>query len=138
MTAEERKEREAGFNKFAEGNRHRLRRAVAAGVPIAAGSDEYYQMGSRTRGQSSTKIFEAYRESGMTPWQIIRAATVNGAELLGWQDRIGSIEAGKFADIVATVGDPAEDVTELERVRFVMKGGEVVRNDLSSRQTLGR
>ncbi len=49
-----------------------------------------------------------------------------------------SIEAGKFADIVATVGDPTEDVTELERVRFVMKGGEVVRNDLSSRQVLGR
>jgi len=138
LTADERKEREAGINKFTEGSRDRLRRAVAAGVPIAAGSDEYYQVGSRTRGQSSTLIFEAYRESGMTPWQIIRAATANGAELLGWQERIGSIEAGKFADIVATVGDPAEDVTELERVRFVMKGGEVVRNDLSSRQALGR
>jgi len=138
LTAEERKEHEAWVNKSVEGNRDRLRRAVAAGVPIAAGSDEYYQMGSRTRGESSTLIFQAYRESGMTPWQIIRAATVNGAELLGWQDLIGSIEAGKFADIVATVGDPAEDVTELEKVRFVMKGGEVVRNDLSSRQAFGQ
>ena len=138
LTAEERKQYEAGMNKFAEGNHDRLRRAIAAGVPIAAGSDEYYQMGSRTRGQSSTLIYEAYRESGMTPWQIIRAATANAAELLGWQDRIGSIEAGKFADIVATAGDPTEDVTQLERVRFVMKGGEVVRNDLSGQHALGR
>jgi imidazolonepropionase-like amidohydrolase len=67
----------------------------------------------------------------MTPWQIIQAATVNGAELLGWQDRIGSIEAGKFADIVASSGDPSLDVTELEKVKFVMKGGEVVRNDFT-------
>jgi imidazolonepropionase-like amidohydrolase len=133
LPPEERKASEAQMKKFAEGNRDRLRRAVAAGVPIAAGSDEYYQMGSRTRGQSSTLIFEAYRESGMTPWQIIQAATENGAELLGRQDRIGSIEAGKFADIIATAGDPAEDATELERVRFVMKGGEVVRNDLVTR-----
>jgi imidazolonepropionase-like amidohydrolase len=104
---------------------------VAAGVRIAAGSDEYYQMGKRTRGESSTLIYEAYRDSGMTPWQIIQAATVNGAELLDWQGRIGSIEAGKFADLVATSGDPSQDVTELEKVKFVMKGGEVVRNDFT-------
>jgi len=109
-----------------------LKRAVAAGVPIAAGSDEYYQMGKRTRGESSTLIYESYRDSEMTPWQIIQAATVNGAELLGWQDRVGSIEAGKFADIVATAGNPSADVTELERVKFVMKGGEVVRDDVSA------
>jgi imidazolonepropionase-like amidohydrolase len=137
-TAEERKQFESQINKFAEGNHDRLRRAVAAGVPIAAGSDEYYQVGSRTRGQSSTMIFEAYRESGMTPWQIIRAATANAAELLGWQDRIGSIEAGKFADIIATAGDPTDDVTELGKVGFVMKDGEVVRNDLSGQHALGR
>ena len=130
LTTEERKQYDDSINEFAQGNRDRLRRAVAAGVPIAAGSDEYYQVGSHTRGQSSTLIFEAYRESSMTPWQIVRAATVNAAELLGWQDRIGSIESGKFADIVATVGDPTQDVTELEKVRFVMKGGEVFRNDL--------
>ena len=93
-------------------------------------------MGKRTRGESSTLIYEAYRDSGMTPWQIIQAATVNGAELLDWQDRVGSIEAGKFADIVATAGDPLQDVMELEKVKFVMKGGEVVRNDLT--QTSGR
>ena len=132
-TANERKETEARFNKFAQGNHDRLRRAIAAGVRIAAGSDEYYQSGNRTRGETSKLIFQAYRESGMTPWQIIQAATANGAELLGWQDRVGSIEPGKFADILATVGDPAEDITELQKVKFVMKSGEVVRNDLSGR-----
>src|SRR6201993_5221902 len=130
-TPEERKESEAGMKKFVQGSRERLRRAVAAGVGIAAGSDENYQMGKRTRGESSTLIYEAYRDCGMTPWQIIQAATVNAAELLDWQDRIGSIEAGKFADIVATSGDPSQDVTELEKVKFVMKGGELVRNDFA-------
>jgi imidazolonepropionase-like amidohydrolase len=128
-TPDERKKMETGMKKIAQDNHDRLKRAVAAGVRIAAGSDEYYQMGKRTRGESSTLIYEAYRDSGMTPWQIIQAATMNGAELLDWQDRIGSIEAGKFADIVATSGDPSQDVTELEKVKFVMKGGEVVRND---------
>jgi imidazolonepropionase-like amidohydrolase len=131
IPAEERKQAEESMKQFAQGNHDRLKRAAAAGVPIAAGSDEYYQMGKRTRGESSTLIYEAYRESGMTPWQIIEAATVNGAELLGWQDRIGSIEAGKLADIVATSGDPSADVSELEKIRFVMKGGEVVRDELS-------
>jgi imidazolonepropionase-like amidohydrolase len=129
MSAEERKQAEAGMKQFVDGNHDRLRRAVAAGVPIAAGSDEYYQMGNRTRGESSLLIYEAYRDSGMTPWQIVKAATANAAELLGWQDRVGAIEAGKFADIVATAGDPSADVGELEKVKFVMKGGAVVRND---------
>ncbi len=136
-TADERKDSEARFNRFAQGNHDRLRRAIAAGVRIAAGSDEYYQAGKRTRGESSKLIYQAYSESGMTPWQIIQAATANGAELLGWQDRVGSIEPGKFADIVATLGDPAEDITELQKVKFVMKSGAVVRNDLN-RQEPGR
>ena len=118
------------MKQFVQGSRDRLKRAVALGVPVAAGSDEYYQMGKCTRGESSTLIYEAYRESGMAPWQIIQAATVNAAELLGWGDRIGSIEQGKSADIVATSGDPSQDITELEKVKFVMKGGELVRNDL--------
>jgi len=138
VSPEDRKEAESGMKEFAKGNRDRLKRAVAAGVPIAAGSDEYYQMGKRTRGESSTLIYESYRDSGMTPWQIIQAATVKDAELLGWQDRIGSIEAGKFADIVAASGDPTQDITELEKVKFVMKGGEIVRDDLSRGQSAVR
>lgn len=137
-TPEERKEIEAGVNKFAEGNRERLRRAMAAGVRIAAGSDEYYQMGARTRGESSKLIYQAYKESGMTPWQIIQAATLNAADLLDQADRVGSIEAGKLADIVATAGDPSLDVSELQRVKFVMKDGTVIRNDLSAAQPAGQ
>ncbi|PYX34194.1 MAG: hypothetical protein DMG81_20275 [Acidobacteria bacterium] len=64
---------------------------------------------------------------GMTPAQAIRSATVSAAELLGWSDQVGTIEAGKFADIVAVSGDPLSDVSVLEKVEFVMKGGAVVR-----------
>ena len=53
--------------------------------------------------------------------------------MLGWQDRIGAVEPGKFGDLIAVAGDPIADITELERVRFVMKGGQVIRNELSSR-----
>ena len=69
---------------------------------------------------------------GMTPAQAIRAATSVDAQMMGWDDNIGSIERGKFADLVAVCGDPLVDITELERVKFVMKGGQVLRNDLNS------
>jgi imidazolonepropionase-like amidohydrolase len=62
---------------------------------------------------------------GMTPVQAIRSATLTAAELLGMQDKLGTIEAGKYADIVAVPGDPLRDVTDLEKVNFVMKGGVV-------------
>jgi imidazolonepropionase-like amidohydrolase len=68
----------------------------------------------------------------MSTLDVIRAVTVNAAEMLGWQDKIGAIEPGKFSDLVAVAGDPIADITELERVRFVMKNGEVVRNDFAS------
>jgi imidazolonepropionase-like amidohydrolase len=63
----------------------------------------------------------------MSPLEVLRAATVNSATLLGWGDRIGSIEAGKLADIIAVDGDPLKDVKDLQRVRFVMKGGDVIK-----------
>jgi len=65
----------------------------------------------------------------MPALDAIRAITVNAAEMLGWQDRIGSIESGKFADLIAVAGDPIADISELERVRFVMKDGRAIRND---------
>ena len=58
---------------------------------------------------------------------VVRTGTINAAELLGWEDRVGAIEAGKFADLIAVEGDPLKDIGELRRVKFVMKGGVVVR-----------
>jgi len=66
----------------------------------------------------------------MTPSQAIQSATTVAAEMMGWQDQIGSLEKGKYADIIAVSADPLKDITELERVKFVMKGGQVIRNDL--------
>lgn len=66
----------------------------------------------------------------MTPAQAIQTATTVAAEMMGWQDSIGSIEKGKFADIIVVSGDPLKDITELERIKFVMKGGQVIRNDI--------
>jgi imidazolonepropionase-like amidohydrolase len=63
----------------------------------------------------------------MTPMQAIQSATAVGAQLLDQQDNLGAIEPGKFADIIAVAGDPLKDITELQRVRFVMKAGEVVK-----------
>jgi imidazolonepropionase-like amidohydrolase len=73
--------------------------------------------------------FATMVEYGMTPLQAIRSATSVGAENIGWGDRVGSIEKGNYADLVAVSGNPANDITELDRVKFVMKGGQVVRND---------
>jgi imidazolonepropionase-like amidohydrolase len=70
-------------------------------------------------------------EYGMTPLHAIRSATSVGAENIGWGDRVGSIEKGKYADLIAVAGNPANDITELERVKFVMKGGQVFRNELT-------
>jgi imidazolonepropionase-like amidohydrolase len=68
-------------------------------------------------------------EMGLSPLQAIQAGTVNAADLLGWSDKVGTIETGKWADIVAVDGDPLQDITTLEHVKFVMKGGEVIKNE---------
>jgi imidazolonepropionase-like amidohydrolase len=67
---------------------------------------------------------------GMTPMQAIRTGTSTAAELLGWSDKLGTIEAGKWADIVAVNGDPLKDIKELENVKFVMKGGAAYKNEV--------
>jgi imidazolonepropionase-like amidohydrolase len=75
--------------------------------------------------------FEALvKRAKLPPARAIQAGTIVNAEVLGWADRIGSLEAGKYADVIAVRGDPIADITELQRVQFVMKGGRVVRNDL--------
>ena len=127
LTPEQKRQQLEGATQFAKSNGERLMRAVRAGVKVAFGSDEYYNAPGRTRGQSSLLTLQAYQEAGMSPLEVLRAATVNSAALLGWGDRIGSIEPGKLADIIAVDGDPLKDVKDLQRVRFVMKGGEVIK-----------
>jgi imidazolonepropionase-like amidohydrolase len=109
-----------------------VQRVLKSGVKFAAGSDMCWSYPGKSRGQASVATFIHLREAGMRSLDVIRAITTNAAEMLGWQDRIGTIEPGKFADLIAVAGDPVADTTELERVRFVMKGGEVIRNDFAS------
>jgi imidazolonepropionase-like amidohydrolase len=75
-------------------------------------------------------MLQAYLNEGIRPMQVIKMATSNAAELLGWQDRIGIVKKGNLADIIAVPGDPLAHPTLLLSVQFVMKDGRVVRNDL--------
>jgi imidazolonepropionase-like amidohydrolase len=110
----------------------RVQRVLKSGVKFAAGSDMCWFYPGKTRGQATATMFPSLQKSGMPPLDIIRAVTTNAAEMLGWQDRVGAIEPGKFADLIAVDGDPIVDISQLERVRFVMKDGQVVRNDVAS------
>jgi imidazolonepropionase-like amidohydrolase len=101
--------------------------AMRKGVKIAFGTDAG---GFDWKDLNQAKEFEYYVQYGMTPMQSIRSGTKVAAELLGWGDRAGTIEAGKWADIVAVSGDPLKDITELQRVKFVMKAGTVYKNDM--------
>lgn len=104
--------------------RKNIAHAFASGVKVAFGTDAaVYPHGLNAHE------FAVMVKLGLTSLQAIQAATVNAADLLGWQGKVGSLEPGAWADIVAVDGDPLTDVTTLERVKFVMKGGEVVKNE---------
>jgi imidazolonepropionase-like amidohydrolase len=104
--------------------RDNFRKAWKGGDKMAFGTDAgVYPHGDNARQ------FAYMVQYGMTPMQAIQAATINAADLIGWKDRVGSVTPGKFADIIAVQGDPTRDPTELTRVRFVMKGGAVVKSD---------
>ena len=109
-----------------------IQRILKSGVKFAAGSDMCWYYPGKTRGQASATMFYRLRDAGMPSLDILRAVTTNSAQMLGWQDRIGTVESGKLADLVAVSGDPIADITELERVRFVMKDGQLIKNDLAS------
>jgi imidazolonepropionase-like amidohydrolase len=81
--------------------------------------------------------FAALVKRGMTPAAAIQAGTIVNAQAMGWQDQIGSIGKGKFADLVAVSGNPLADIAELQRVKFVMKGGKIIRNDLGAASSSG-
>jgi imidazolonepropionase-like amidohydrolase len=108
-----------------------VQRVLKAGVKFSAGSDMCWFYPGKTRGQASTATLIKLRDAGMPPLDVIRAITINAAEMLGWQDRIGAIEPGKFADLIAVAGDPVTDIAELEHIRFVMKDGKVIRNSVA-------
>jgi imidazolonepropionase-like amidohydrolase len=100
-----------------------LSHAFKSGVKVALGTDAaVYPHG--LNGHEFGKMVEM----GMSPLQAIQAATLNASDLIGWADRVGTIEPGKFADIIAVQGDPLANVHVLENVNFVMKGGEVIKN----------
>lgn len=100
------------------------KKAFQAGVKIALGTDAAVY----PHGLNAHEL-AVYVRLGMSPAQAIQTATVNAADLLGWSDRVGSLDAGKFADIIAVDGDPTQDVTTLQHVKFVMKGGVVYKNE---------
>jgi imidazolonepropionase-like amidohydrolase len=105
-----------------DAQRENFAKAVKAGVKIAFGTDS----GIYPHGMNAKNLAFHVR-FGQTPMEAIRSATVVSAELLGWEDRVGSLQPGRFADLIAVEGDPVDDVTVLEDIPFVIKGGEVVK-----------
>jgi imidazolonepropionase-like amidohydrolase len=102
--------------------RDNFRKAFGKGVKMAFGTDA----GVYPHGDNAKQFFYMVKY-GMTSMQAIQSATIHAADLLGWKDRVGSISAGKFADIIAVKGNAADDATELTKVSFVMKGGAVIK-----------
>jgi imidazolonepropionase-like amidohydrolase len=96
---------------------------VTAGAKIANGSDT----GLAPFG-TEAKNLSCYVRFGMTPMQAIRSATTVAAQMIGWQDRVGTLAPGAYADLIAVQGDPTADITALESVELVMKGGRVVKD----------
>jgi imidazolonepropionase-like amidohydrolase len=119
--------RGGNWQKMADLQRENFTKSIKKGVKIAVGKDAG---GFDWKQLNEAKEFEYYVQYGMTPMQAIRAGTSVAAELLGWSDKTGTIEAGKWADIVAVGGDPLKDITELQRVKFVMKGGTAYKNEM--------
>ncbi|HJV90180.1 MAG TPA: amidohydrolase family protein [Holophagaceae bacterium] len=107
-----------------EVQRQGFRKAVAAGVKVVFGTDA----GIFPHGENG-KQFTYMVKYGMTPMQVLQAATVRAAENLGWEDRVGSLEPGRFADLVAVKGDPLTDIRLLERIPVVVKGGRIVKQE---------
>jgi imidazolonepropionase-like amidohydrolase len=107
--------------------RRAFRAALKAGVSIAFGTDAgVFPHGDQVRE------FKIYVDEGMTPMQAIQTATVKAAELMQWSDKVGTAERGRYADLVAVTGNPLQDITELERVQWVMKGGVVVKDEIKA------
>ena len=105
-----------------------FKRALAAKIPIGFGTDA-----AVIEHGENWREFEVRHQLGESSAATIVSATSTNAEIIGWSDRVGTVEAGKFADLIAVLGDPLKDVTLFRRVGFVMKGGAIYRDDLSRR-----
>jgi imidazolonepropionase-like amidohydrolase len=116
------------FDEFLQGIQQEVHIAMNLGVKIASGFDASE---AQSQGKNAEELLALTRR-GMAPLEAIRAATVNAAELMGWAEKVGALEPGHYADIIAVVGDPLVDVGVLRRVQFVMKGGVVVKNTITS------
>ena len=103
-----------------------LAKALKAGLPVPFGTDA----GVFPHGQNARE-FAIRAQYGESPMHAIVSATRISAEAMGWADRVGSVQSGKFADLIAVSANPLEDITELERVQFVMKGGAIYRNEVA-------
>jgi imidazolonepropionase-like amidohydrolase len=103
--------------------RENFAKAVKAGVKVAFGTDA----GVYPHGDNAKQFFYMVKY-GLTPMQAIQAATISASDLLGLKEKTGSIAKGKYADIIAVVGNPLEDIRRMEKVKFVMKDGKVYKN----------
>jgi imidazolonepropionase-like amidohydrolase len=118
--------RGGAWTKMVDSERNAFQKALKKNVRIVFGTDAG---GFDWKELNQAKEFEYYVQYGMTPMQAIRSATSMASEMLGWKDKVGTLEVGKWADIVAVSGDPLKNITELSRVKFVMKGGVVYKSD---------
>jgi imidazolonepropionase-like amidohydrolase len=105
--------------------------AAAKGIQVMMGSGA--DGSTFPHGTQGLEFDYLVKRAGVTPARAIQSGTTVNAKAMGWQEQIGSIDKGKYADLIAVSGDPLADITELQRVKFVMKGGKVIRNDLTSR-----
>jgi len=105
-----------------------FKKQIAAGIPFAVGSD----VGPFPHG-TQAREFELMVKYGMTPLAVLQADMINGAKVLGWSGQIGELKPGYYADIVAVPGSPLEDITAVERVAFVMKGGVIEKRPAAAR-----
>jgi imidazolonepropionase-like amidohydrolase len=119
------------LNKLLTDIQNEIQMAKSLGVKMAAGFDA---AGPAGQGRNANELV-ALTKRGLTPLEAIQAATANAAELLSWQDKVGALEPTLYADAIAVDGDPLTDITELERVKFVMKGGVVVKDEMSKPRT---
>jgi imidazolonepropionase-like amidohydrolase len=122
--------RGGNWTRMVEAEKAAFQKALKHQVKIALGTDAG---GSDWRELNEAREFQYYADYGMSPMEAIQSGTSRAAEVLGWSEHLGTIEAGKWADMVAVSGDPLKDIKELQHVKFVMKAGLVYKNEISHR-----